>query len=178
MSARAQQQIINNSTIGIVSILMGIAVVDGPEGLTRFLHVGDELRNGDIVRIPGEGSVEITLLDGSRRQVSAGESLALDFDDSALASSEVPGIAEYSVLNVRDVLEEDAANDLRAWLDPDNGSATHPMAANGGEFPLNWHSEDLPGWYYGLGGVLAGLDAQAVAAVPDDEGAAHAAWIS
>lgn len=177
MAVRAQQQMINNSTIGIVSILMGIAVVDGPEGLTRFLKVGDELREGDQVRVPGEGSVEITFVDGSRHQVSEGQSLVLDTGGAGLAPAG-DRAADFRVLNVRDVLEDESANDLRAWLDPDREGVTHPMAASGGEFPLNWHSEDLPGWYYGLGGVLAGLDAQAVAATPDDDSQAQAAWIS
>lgn len=110
-------QMLNYSPIGMVSILMGIAVVEGPDGLTRFLQVGDELHVNDTVRVVGQGDAEITLLDGTRGSVQGGESLYLDLNQFNMDHvSETDG--DFRVLRRDDVLVAESGEDLDTWLGP------------------------------------------------------------
>lgn len=157
-------RMIDKSSIGMVSILMGIAVVDGPDGLTRFLQVGSELHTGETVRVPGEGSVEIRFLDDTRATVNGGHQLHLDAE--RWQASEMPLDPDYQrVLDMRDVLlDTDSGADLSTWFP----AAEPGLAADAdmviGDFPLNQLDPNLPGWYAGLGEVLAAQDLN-----PDDQ---------
>lgn len=110
-----ENPMLNYSPIGMVSILMGIAVVEGPDGLTRFLHVGDEVHANETVQVVGEGDAEITFLDGSRNLVHGGESLHLDATDfnmdEAAARSE-----DFRTLHTSDVLDPEPQEDLANWM--------------------------------------------------------------
>lgn len=110
-----ENQMLNYSPIGMVSILMGIAVVEGPDGLTRLLNVGDEVHADETVQVVGDGDAEITFLDGSRNLVHGGESLHLaagDFNmDDAAASS-----GDFRILRTSDVLDPEPQEDLANWM--------------------------------------------------------------
>ncbi len=152
-----KDRMIDKSTIGMVSILMGIAVVDGPDGLTRFLSVGSELHADETVRVPGDGSVEIRFLDGSQQTVTGGSELHLD--PARWQASEMPLDPEVQqILDMRDVLQDtDAAADLSLWLPAPELNASE-SGIGAGVFPLNQHDPDLPGWYAGLGEILTAQD--------------------
>lgn len=153
-----KERMIDRSPIGLVSILMGIAVVEGPEGLTRFLAVGDELHAGDTVHVPGTGGVEIRLLDGSVEAVDSGASLHLD--PARWQAGNMPFDPEkLRIIDIRDVLPDHAGGaDLRLFLEPLDPSA--PVGEGPvGEFPLNYQDPGLPGWYAGLGEIYSTQDA-------------------
>ncbi len=148
------KHMIDRSPIGLVSILMGIAVVEGPDGLTRFLAVGEPLHAGDTVWVPGEGEVEIRFGDDSRTTVASGGELYLD--PERWRAADMPLDPERQrVLDIRDVLPDaQEGADLRAFLMPEGGGAGAAADASLGDFPLNHVDPDLPGWYLGAGALF------------------------
>ena len=148
------ERMIDRSPIGLVSILMGIAVVDGADGLTRFLAVGDPLHAGDTVRVPGQGEIEIRFNDDTRASVGGGDSLYLD--PARWQAADMPLDPEREeVLDIHDVLPDTQHGaDLRAYLTPVGADGNPDTAAEPADFPLNQQDPDLPGWYLGAGALF------------------------
>lgn len=154
-----QTQMLNYSPIGMVSILMGIGLVEGPDGLTRFLQVGDELHAEDTVHVVGDGDAEITFLDGSRGNVHGGQALHLDTDRFNMDHvSELD--ADFRVLRSSDVLQPETGEDLARWLEDEiEYQAGQGMIPTVAPAPMEYGSVPEYGDYMlGLGCLMAETD--------------------
>lgn len=154
-----QPQMINYSPIGMVSILMGIGLVEGPDGLTRFLQVGDELHAEDTVHVVGDGDAEITFLDGSHGNVHGGQALHLDADQFNM-DHVGEGEGDFRILRSTDVLQAEPEEDLARWLEAElEYQAGEGMIPAVTPAPLEYGSVPEYGDYMlGLGCLMAETD--------------------